>query len=193
VGEIGLQGTTTHSETSGERVEAYDLSVGGGLGRRTAIGRRLLRRVPTDEIAEVLDRLVAAWLAEQDTSAPGPATFGDYCDAHTDEELLAVALGSPVFSGDAPDSGVVVRIPGPLQRFVGGADELTMAGGTVGDVFAELTRQHPGFGSTVLPDGAVAGAFLVTLADDDIRNLTGLSTPVGSGDVITIVMAMAGG
>ena len=50
VGEIGLQGTTTH--VGDDRVEAYDLSVGGGLGRRTAIGRRLLRRIPTDDVTD---------------------------------------------------------------------------------------------------------------------------------------------
>ncbi|MBO0809150.1 MAG: nitrite/sulfite reductase, partial [Actinobacteria bacterium] len=61
IGEIGLQGTTTRLE-SGERVEAYDLTVGGGLGTRTGIGRRLLRRVPTGEINGVMDRLIGAWL-----------------------------------------------------------------------------------------------------------------------------------
>ncbi|MGH3745268.1 MAG: nitrite/sulfite reductase, partial [Mycobacteriales bacterium] len=45
VGEIGLQGTTTRVPGSEDRVEAYDITVGGGLGTRSAIGRRLLRRV----------------------------------------------------------------------------------------------------------------------------------------------------
>jgi ferredoxin-nitrite reductase len=88
---------------------------------------------------------------------------------------------------------VVVQVPGPLQRFVAGADELTVAGATVGDVLAGIARRHPEFGSTVTPDGAVAGAFLVTLGDDDIRNLEGLNTRVAPGDVVTVVMAMAGG
>lgn len=190
IGEIGLQGTTTNVDGSDERVEAYDLSVGGGLGRRTAIGRRLLRRVPGDEVADVLDRLVGAWLAERQDGA----SFGDFCDAHTDEDLLAIAVGSvPAEGPEAPVTDVVVLVPGPLQRFVGGADELTVAGGTVGEVLAGIAREHPEFGSTVIPDGTVAGAFLVTLADDDIRGLQGLATAVAPGDVITVVMAMAGG
>jgi ferredoxin-nitrite reductase len=190
IGEIGLQGTTTNVDGSDERVEAYDLSVGGGLGRRTAIGRRLLRRVPGDEVADVLDRLVGAWLAERQDGA----SFGDFCDAHTDEDLLAIAVGSvPAEGPEAPATGVVVLVPGPLQRFVGGADELTVAGATVGEVLAGIAREHPEFGSTVIPDGTVAGAFLVTLADDDIRGLQGLATAVAPGDVITVVMAMAGG
>ena len=200
VGEIGLQGTTTH--VGDDRVEAYDLSVGGGLGRRTAIGRRLLRRIPTGDVTDVLDRLVAAWLAEKPAGTegtPGPVTFGDFCDRHSDEELLAIAIGdrAPADQTRGPATpgvaGVVVRVPGPLQRFVDGADELIVAGATVGDVLAELAHRHPEFGATVTPDGAVAGAFLITHGDDDIRNLAGLNTPVAPGDNITVVMAMAGG
>ncbi|HEX2895528.1 MAG TPA: nitrite/sulfite reductase, partial [Marmoricola sp.] len=113
IGEIGLQGTTTNVDGSAERVEAYDLTVGGGLGRRTAIGRRLLRRVPGDEVGEVVDRLVAAWLAE---STDGAARFGDFCDAHSDEELLAIAVGSPVADAGATEVALVsVLVPGPLQ------------------------------------------------------------------------------
>lgn len=194
IGEIGLQGTTTH--VGDERVEAYDLSVGGGLGLRTAIGRRLLRRIPTDEVGDVLDRLVGAWLTERDEeSADSSFVFGDFCDRHTDEELLAIASGEPAPRGEAAEgaAGVVVRVPGPLQQFVDGSDELTVVGATVGDVLAEIARLHPEFGSTVTPDGFVAGAFLITHGDDDIRNLRGLNTRVIPGDAITVVMAMAGG
>jgi ferredoxin-nitrite reductase len=197
IGEIGLQGTTTH--VGDERVEAYDLSVGGGLGRRTAIGRRLLRRIPTDEVADVLDRLVGVWLAERASEPDAAPTFGDFCDRHSDEELLAIAVGGPAPADEPLDpdtsatAGVVVQVPGPLQRFVGGADELAATGATVGEVLAGIARRHPEFGTTVIPDGAVAGAFLITHGDDDIRNLEGLNTPVAPGDVITVVMAMAGG
>lgn len=194
VGEIGLQGTTTHLE-SGERVEAYDLSVGGGLGRRTAIGRRLVRRVPTGDVVDVLDRLVGAWIHAQGRTTDERETFGDFCDRHDDAALLAIAVGEDLPAGSvAPAArGVTVLVPGPLQRLVGDADELTMTGATVGEVLAEVARQHPDFGTTVLPGGAVAGAFLVTVADDDIRNRDGLATPVRPGDVVTIVMALAGG
>ncbi|ABL83293.1 MULTISPECIES: MoaD/ThiS family protein [unclassified Nocardioides] len=195
VGEIGLQGTTTHDPDTGERVEAYDLSVGGGLGRRTAIGRRLVRRVPTKDVEDVLDRLVGAWLAEQDRTGGRPS-FGEFCDLLEDDELLAVSVGargSVAGPGERVDAGVLVRVPGPLQRYVDGADELSVDGRTVGGVLAEVTRRHPQFGSTVLPDGEVAGAFLVTVGDQDIRGLQGLSTDVTPNDTITIVMAMAGG
>lgn len=181
VGEIGLQGTTTHAEGSDERIQAYDLSVAGGLGRRTAVGRRLLRRIPTDQVGDVLERLVGVWL-----EAAPEGTFGDFCRDRTDDELLGIAAG--VASEPAAD-GVTVLVPGPLQRFTGGADELSVQARTVRAVFEAL----PELGAQVVPDGRVAGAYLLTVADDDIRNLDGLDTEVGPGDVITIVMAMAGG
>jgi len=195
VGQIGLQGTTTHDPATGERVEAYDLSVGGGLGLRTAVGRRLLRRVPTGEIGEVLDRLVTAWLAEPHIDE-AQTSFGEFCDAHEDDELVAIAVGeAPVRVGAKDDelAGVVVRLPGPLQELVGGTDELVVCGSTVGEALSEVARQHPRFGTTVAPDGRVAGAFLVTVGDQEIRDLQGLDTRVTTDDVISVVMAIAGG
>lgn len=194
VGEVGLQGTTTHLPGSGERVEAYDLTVGGGLGRRTAIGRRLLRRVPTGELAPVLDRLVVAWLGWRASRGSDGSGFGEFCDAHGDEELVAIATGGTVTGPEAADpAGVVLRLPGPLHRYVDGVDEVVLTGSTVADLLADLRRRHPGLGRVLAPDGAVAASFLLTLGDDDIRALRGTATPVGPADVVSVVMAMAGG
>jgi ferredoxin-nitrite reductase len=197
VGEIGLQGTTTRVEGSDERVEAYDLTVGGGLGTRTAIGRRLLRRVPTDDLVEVMDNLVGAWLgARAEREDPKGFTFGDFCSTRDDEQLVAIALGKTQTETDE-ETGVLVRIPGPLLEFVDGADEITVAAGTVGEALALVTEKYPRFGATVFegsPDHSrVNGAFLVTVGDDDIRGLSGLATEVGSDSEITLVMAMSGG
>jgi ferredoxin-nitrite reductase len=203
VGEIGLQGTTTRVDGSDERVEAYDLTVGGGLGTRTAIGRRLLRRIPTDDLVEVMENLVAAWLtsrAAQGTSQGTPSdgatsfTFGDFCALHDDEQLVAIALGAPVgTSGDDAMAGVVVRIPGPLLEVVGGEDEITVAAATVGQALDQVTEKYPEFGTTVFEDGEISGAFLVAVGDDDIRGLDGLATAVPAGAEISLVMAMSGG
>lgn len=202
VGEIGLQGTTTHLPDGGGRVEAYDLSVGGGLGARTGVGRRLVRRVPTGEIDAVLERLVAAWLAAQEAGREAAReagrsepsySFADFCAQHTEEELLAVATGTPPAVPDRSGGGVVVHVPGPLLALVDGADRLEVAAGTVGEALAAVAREHPAFGAAVLPHGAVARAYLVAVDDEDIRDLQGLATPVAPGTAIRIVMAMAGG
>ncbi len=193
VGEIGLQGTTTRVEGSDERVEAYDLTVAGGLGTRTAIGRRLIRRVPTDDIVEVLANLVGAWIKQRDAGHVPTWTFGDFCSVHEDEELIAIGLGTG--TGDDEDRGdtIVVSVPGPLLEFVNGIDEFVLKAATVGEALGLIAEQHPEFGATVFENGEVNGAFLVAVGDDDIRGLDGLGTTLTPGSEITLVMAMSGG
>jgi sulfite reductase beta subunit-like hemoprotein/molybdopterin converting factor small subunit len=200
VGEIGLQGTTTRVDGSEERVEAYDVTVGGGLGTRTAIGRRLLRRVPTHDLVEVMDNLIGAWL---DARAVQPSaesyTFGDFCSPRSDDELVAIAQGQAagVTSDDHSVTALLVRIPGPLLDTVAGEDEISVEAATVGQALAAVAAKHPRFGTTIFADSPdrsrVHGAFLVTVGDDDIRGLDGLATKVTAGAEITLVMAMSGG
>ena len=196
VGEIGLQGTTTRVDGSDERVEAYDVTVGGGLGTRTAIGRRLLRRVPTDDLVAVMDNLVGAWLtARSELADPKGFTFGDYCGTRSDEQLVATALGQAAATEE--ETGVLIRVPGPLLEFVDGEDEITVPAGTVAEALASVTKKYPRFGETIFEGSAdhsrVNGAYLVAVGDDDIRGLDGLATEVGDGAEITLVMAMSGG
>ena len=194
IGEIGLQGTTTRVAGEAGRVEAYDLSVGGGLGQRSAIGRRLVRRVPTGEIDAVLERLVAAWLAARATRS---ATFGDFIAERSDEQLLAIATGAVDATGlAAPEegtTGVLVHLPGPLLAMVGGADQVEVTALTVGEALAAVARENPAFGAAVIPGGKVDKTYLIAIEGEDIRNLQGLATPVAPGTEITVVMAMAGG
>jgi ferredoxin-nitrite reductase len=202
IGQIGLQGTTAPSSDGSARIEAYDLTVGGGVGHRAGIGRPLLRRIPTHELEEVLERLVGAWLEEPSRPSGGPAlAFGDFCDERTDDELAAIARGATegpdgarAGAGDAgTQTGVAVHIPGPLVALVGGADRLDVEAGTVGAALRAIAAAHPAFSQAVLPGDAVAEAYLVFAGEEDIRGLEGLDTPVRSGDRITILMAMAGG
>ena len=201
VGEIGLQGTTATVEGAEERIEAYDLTVGGGLGKRTAIGRRLLRRIPEDQVDTVLERLVAGWLSTRDSNGQQAGyTFGDFATELSDEALLALATGageaaSPAAASTAAagQADAVLHVPGPLMSLVGGADEIRVSATTVAGALAAVSAAHPAFAGTVFPGGKVAEAFLITVGDDDIRNLDGLATPVTPGTDITIVMAMSGG
>lgn len=197
VGEIGLQGTTARLAGVEERVEAYDLTIGGGLGRRTAIGRRLLRRVPTGEVDRVLEQLVGGWLADRATrQAPDGYTFGDFCATRSDEELLALATAAAAEVAEADPVGaasVVVHLPGPLLDLVGGADRIEVSAQTVGEALAAVATANPAFGAAVVPDSRVGDAYLIAIDDEDIRNLAGLATPVNPGSEITVVMAMSGG
>jgi ferredoxin-nitrite reductase len=104
VGDIGLQGTSART-SSGQRTQAYDIFLRGGLGRRTAIAKQLIRRVPSERVADQVERLVGAWLAEK-RGRPAPAlSFREFCDAHPDEELRAIAEArvGPGGADDPPD------------------------------------------------------------------------------------------
>lgn len=87
----------------------------------------------------------------------------------------------------------MLHVPGPLLSLVGGADQIKVSATTVGGALAAVSEVHPAFAETVFPGGRVAAAFLITVGDDDIRNLDGLATPVSPSSDITIVMAMSGG
>ncbi len=95
-GDIGLQGTTGRGP-GGEPLEAFDIILRGGLGRDAAIGKPLLRRVPSAMVEDYLERLVDAYLARR---AAGES-FTRFCTRLADEELLAIAHG-PEQTASAP-------------------------------------------------------------------------------------------
>jgi len=89
---------------------------------------------------------------------------------------------------------ITVRIPTPLRTLTKGSDEVTATGGTVGDVVEDLERQFPGVKSRLCDDKGEVRRFVnIFLADEDIRFLQGLKTPVKEGDQLSIVPAIAGG
>lgn len=86
VGDLGFQGTTVRDE-QGKRQQAYDVFVRGSLDPTAAIGRALFRRVPSDELDEVVVGLVGGWVAARE----GGETFRAFCDRSSDDELAALA------------------------------------------------------------------------------------------------------
>lgn len=87
-GDIGLQGTTGRGP-GGEPLEAFDIILRGGLGRDAAIGKPLLRRVPSAIVEDYVERLVGAYL---DQRAAGES-FTKFCVRLADEQLIAIAHG----------------------------------------------------------------------------------------------------
>jgi molybdopterin synthase sulfur carrier subunit len=87
-----------------------------------------------------------------------------------------------------------VRIPTQLRPLAGGATELTVEGSTVGEVLKALEAAHPGFGERLFDeDGKLRRFVNVFLAEEDVRFLEGLDTPVAPGQTLSIVPAVAGG
>lgn len=89
---------------------------------------------------------------------------------------------------------VSVRIPTTLRTLTGGQSQVSLQGSTVGEVLANLEGAHPGFSDRILDDEGNLRRFVnVFVADDDIRFLSGLNTPVPDGETVSIIPAVAGG
>lgn len=89
---------------------------------------------------------------------------------------------------------VSVRIPTTLRTLTAGESEVSLEGVTVGEVLSNLDGAHPGFSDRLLDDEGKLRRFVnVFVADDDIRFLSGLETPVPDGETISIIPAVAGG
>lgn len=218
IGDIGLQGTTTKDPLTDTRVEAYDVTLRGGLGRDAAIGTPLLRRVPTTDIIDVIVRLLDTWL-EQKAALNGAGdafTFRAFCDATSDDQLRAIASGQVVHAApvDQPEgTGVVVRVPGTLLELSEGADEIALpvsgppSGGhsavrgtrphavsTVGEALDQLARLHPQLTAYLVSGpGRINPAVNLYIGEDDIRGLGGFDAALEPGDELSILPALAGG
>ncbi len=89
---------------------------------------------------------------------------------------------------------VTVRIPTQLRQLAGGASEVSVEGGTVGEALKALDAVHPGFAERLYDDSGGLRRFVnVFVADEDIRFLDGLDTPLTDGQTVSIVPAVAGG
>ena len=87
-----------------------------------------------------------------------------------------------------------VRIPTVLQGLVEGSSEVEVPAGRLGDIIEGLTGSYPELGERLVDEEGNLRRFVnVFVAEEDIRFLDGLDTPVSSGQVVTILPAVAGG
>lgn len=88
----------------------------------------------------------------------------------------------------------VVKIPTSLRGLTGGSSEVEVPAGRLGEVITNLTDTYPDLGERLLDEKGNLRRFVnVFVAEDDIRFLEGLETEVSSGQVVTILPAVAGG
>ena len=89
---------------------------------------------------------------------------------------------------------VTVRVPTQLRSLTDGVADVPVDGSTVGEVLAALGKSYPGFAERLFDDDGNLRRFVnVFLADEDVRFLDGVDTPVTAGQVVSIVPAVAGG
>ena len=89
---------------------------------------------------------------------------------------------------------VTVRIPTTLRPMSGGSSTVQVEGATLSEVIANLDAEHPGFHDRLLDESGSLRKFVnMFVADDDVRYLQGLDTPVPAGETVSIIPAVAGG
>lgn len=89
---------------------------------------------------------------------------------------------------------LTVRIPTTLRSLTAGESKVETAGATVKEALDNLEAAYPGFSERLLEeDGSLRRFVNIFLADDDIRFLQGLDTPIAPGSTLSIVPAVAGG
>jgi molybdopterin synthase sulfur carrier subunit len=89
---------------------------------------------------------------------------------------------------------VTIRIPTQLRALAGGASEVSVDAATVNDALKALDAQHAGFNERLFDDKGELRRFVnVFVADEDIRFMQGVDTPLAEGTVVSIIPAVAGG
>jgi MoaD family protein len=89
---------------------------------------------------------------------------------------------------------IEVRIPTILRTYTAGEKAVEGKGDTLDDLFADLDARHDGLRARLVGDDGQLNRFVnVYVNDEDVRFLGGIQTPVGDGDVVTILPAVAGG
>lgn len=89
---------------------------------------------------------------------------------------------------------VIVRVPTTLRTLTAGEAEVSIEASTVGELITALDAAHPGFRDRLLDeDGSIRRFVNLFVADDDVRYLQGLDTPVPEGETVSIIPAVAGG
>jgi sulfur-carrier protein len=89
---------------------------------------------------------------------------------------------------------VTIRIPTQLRSLAGGASEVSVEAETVAESLKVLDAQHTGFAERLFDDKGELRRFVnVFVADEDIRFMQGVDTPLADGSVVSIIPAVAGG
>jgi molybdopterin synthase sulfur carrier subunit len=89
---------------------------------------------------------------------------------------------------------ITIRIPTQLRTLAGGDSEVMVEAGTVSEALKALDAQHSGFAERLFDEQGELRRFVnVFVADEDIRFMQGVDTPLEDGTVVSIIPAVAGG
>lgn len=89
---------------------------------------------------------------------------------------------------------ITIRIPGALRRYTDNQAAIQSSGETVSQALNSACIQFPNLKGQLFDASEQVRRFVNIYAnEEDIRYLSGLDTPLSSGDVISLIPAIAGG
>ena len=86
-----------------------------------------------------------------------------------------------------------IKIPTPLRAYTGNNAQVSVSGGTVGEVLTDLPTQYPELKQHLFNGGELRNFVNVFLGEDDIRFLSGMDTELDEDDSLRIIPSIAGG
>ena len=87
-----------------------------------------------------------------------------------------------------------VKLPTLLRAHAGGEPQVQVEGATLGEALATLGERYPDLVRSIRgEDGALHRHVNVYVNGEDVRYLGALETPLGDGDTVAILPAVAGG
>lgn len=86
-----------------------------------------------------------------------------------------------------------IRIPTPLRAYTGGASNIDVSGGTVGEALMNLVEAHPDLRVHLFNDDELRSFVNIFIDDEDIRFMQGLDTEIAASDSLRIIPSIAGG
>ena len=89
---------------------------------------------------------------------------------------------------------VTVKLAAPLRKYAADSCALSLRGATVGELLAQIGATYPALGERLFNSASELNHFVgVYVGSTNIRERDGLASRVGDGDVVTLVVAVAGG
>jgi sulfur-carrier protein len=92
---------------------------------------------------------------------------------------------------------IEVRIPTILRTYTGGEKSVAAGGETLAALIDDLEANHPGIRDRLIDatdgKGDLRRFVNVYVNDEDVRFTGGLETPLGDGDQVVVLPAVAGG
>ena len=88
---------------------------------------------------------------------------------------------------------IEVRIPTILRTYTEGAKAVPAEGASLAELIEDLESRHPGIRDRLIEGTDLRRFVNVYVNDEDVRFTGGLETPVGDGDQVVVLPAVAGG